>query len=148
MDTSISRSAEDTRALGRAWAVSATAGWVIALTGDLGSGKTELVKGFAVGLGVSARVHSPTFALIHEHQGTRLTLHHLDLYRLETAEAILRSGLEEYLVQPAGVSIVEWAERWFEAAPGCPQLPGRLRRVWFETTGQFERRIRYEDIGA
>ncbi|MCL4181353.1 MAG: tRNA (adenosine(37)-N6)-threonylcarbamoyltransferase complex ATPase subunit type 1 TsaE [Verrucomicrobia bacterium] len=147
MDTSISRSAEDTRGLGREWAVSATAGWVIALTGDLGSGKTELVKGFAAGLGVSARVHSPTYALIHEHQGTRLTLHHLDLYRLETAEAILRAGLEEYLVQPAGVSIVEWAERWFDAAPGCLQLPGRLRRVWFETIGPFERRIRYEDIG-
>jgi tRNA threonylcarbamoyladenosine biosynthesis protein TsaE len=134
--------------LGREWAFEAEAGWVIALTGDLGSGKTELVKGFAAGLGVTARVHSPTFALVHEHPGGRLTLYHLDLYRLETAEAIARAGLEEYLVQPAGVCLVEWAEHWFDAAPGGSRVGGKLRRVWFETMGLSERRIQYEDFGT
>jgi tRNA threonylcarbamoyladenosine biosynthesis protein TsaE len=121
---------------------------VIALTGDLGAGKTELVKGLAAGLGVTSRVQSPTYALIHEHRGGRLTLYHLDLYRLESPEAILRAGLEEYLVAPAGVSVVEWAERWLDAGPDGLRLPARLRRVWFDVLGPADRRIRYEDISA
>jgi tRNA threonylcarbamoyladenosine biosynthesis protein TsaE len=148
MVTSISNGPEQTRALGRAWSAEARAGWVIALTGDLGSGKTELVKGLADGLGVVGRVHSPTYALIHEHLEGRLILHHLDLYRLETPDAILRAGLEEYLLEPKGVSVVEWGERWFDATPGGVRTPGNLRRVWLDVIGLSERRIRYEDIGA
>jgi tRNA threonylcarbamoyladenosine biosynthesis protein TsaE len=123
-------------------------GWVIALSGDLGSGKTQLVKGLAAGLGVVERVHSPTFALMHEYHGGDIVLHHLDLYRLETREAILRAGLEEYLFLPAGVSVVEWAERWFDDAPASQRKPALLRRVWIEETGPSERLIRYEDIGS
>jgi tRNA threonylcarbamoyladenosine biosynthesis protein TsaE len=134
--------------MGREWSTEARAGWVIALTGDLGAGKTELVKGLAAGLGVTSRVQSPTYALIHEHRGGRLTLYHLDLYRLDNPEAIVRAGLGEYLIEPAGVSVVEWAERWLEGVPGALKLPVRLRRVWFDVLGPSERRIRYDDTGA
>jgi tRNA threonylcarbamoyladenosine biosynthesis protein TsaE len=85
---------------------------VIGLCGDLGAGKTQLVKGLARGLGIAARVHSPTFALVNIYNGGRLTLYHLDLYRLDTREQILAAGLEEYL-KPEGVTVIEWAERWF-----------------------------------
>ena len=93
MATFISRSPEETLQLGEQWGSEAPAGSVIGLTGDLGAGKTQLVKGIARGLGVSDRVHSPTFALLHEYRGGRLPLFHLDLYRLETHDQIAGAGL-------------------------------------------------------
>ncbi len=86
---------------------------VFALSGELGAGKTQLVKGIARGLGITARVHSPTFTLVNEYAGGRLRLFHLDLYRLETPEQILSAGLEEFL-QPDGVAVMEWAERIYD----------------------------------
>ena len=74
------------------------------------------MKGVARGLGIAARVHSPTFTLVNEYGGGRLTLFHLDLYRLETREQILTAGLEEFL-QPDGVAVIEWAESWFGKHP-------------------------------
>ena len=85
---------------------------MLGLCGELGAGKTQLVKGLARGLGIKALVHSPTFALINIYSGGRLALFHLDLFRLETREQIMAAGLEEYL-SPAGVTVIEWAERWF-----------------------------------
>lgn len=108
----ISHSPADTESLGEAWGRVARSGWVLALSGDLGAGKTQLVKGLARGLGIQERVHSPTFALVNVYTGGRLALFHLDLYRLETTAEIIAAGLEEYL-QPAGVTVIEWAERWF-----------------------------------
>ncbi len=93
----ISRSPRETESLGEQWGREARRGWVIALSGDLGAGKTQLVRGLARGLGVTARVHSPTFTLVNEYGGGRLRLFHLDLYRLETAEQIRGAGLEEFL---------------------------------------------------
>ncbi len=112
MDTSISHSPAETEALGEAWGHSAMSGLVIGLIGELGAGKTQLVRGLARGLGCSERVHSPTFALLHEYTSGRLPLFHLDLYRLDTPAAIQAAGLEEYLCQPKGVSVVEWIEHW------------------------------------
>src|SRR4051812_4481146 len=111
MATLISRSPEETFAIGEQWGRVAQRGWIIGLSGDLGAGKTQLVKGIARGLGSPARVHSPTFALLNEYEGGRLLLFHLDLYRLNDADEVLRTGLEEYLVNPNGVSVVEWVER-------------------------------------
>ena len=113
MATFISHSPAETESLGEQWGRAAQRGWVIALSGDLGAGKTQLVKGLARGLGVTMRVHSPTFTLVNEYGGGRLRLFHLDLYRLETPEQIHSAGLEEYL-QPDGVSVIEWAERLAE----------------------------------
>src|SRR5215469_12819480 len=108
----ISHSPADTEALGEKFGRSAMRGLVIALSGDLGAGKTQFVRGLARGLKISGRVHSPTFTLVNEYGGGRLRLFHLDLYRLETPEQILSAGIEEFL-KPDGVSVIEWAERLY-----------------------------------
>ena len=143
MVTRISHSPEETEALGEAWGRAAVSGLVIGLTGDLGAGKTQLVKGLARGLGVTARVHSPTFTLVNQYPGGRLPLFHLDLYRLETPAQIIAAGLEEYLEKPDGVAVVEWAEKWVEKAPGRKNY----RRVVIEILNENERRISHEDFG-
>jgi tRNA threonylcarbamoyladenosine biosynthesis protein TsaE len=143
MAISISHSPAETETLGETWGREAKRGLVIALSGDLGAGKTQLVKGIARGLGFPGRVHSPTFTLVNVYSGGSLTLFHLDLYRLETPEQILSAGVEEYL-QPEGVSVIEWAERL-----PASHLPQRnLRRVTIELVSESERRITYEDSGA
>ena len=129
--------------LGERWGREAQYGWIIGLSGDLGAGKTQLVKGLARGLGSVARVHSPTFTLVNEYSGGRLRLFHLDLYRLETREQIVAAGLEEYL-QPDGVTVIEWAERM----ANDEWRMANLRRVKFEIIGETERRITYEDTDA
>ena len=143
MATNISHSPAETEALGEAWGRAATRGLVIALSGDLGAGKTQLVKGLARGLGITTRVHSPTFTLVNVYTGGRLTLFHLDLYRLETREQILSAGVEEYL-RPDGVAVIEWAERMSNDAFRMENL----RRVNIEVLNENERQISYEDPGA
>src|SRR5437660_8102504 len=136
MATSISHSPSETEALGETWGRVAQSGLVLGLSGDLGAGKTQLVKGLARGLAITQRVHSPTFALVNIYAGGRLTLFHLDLYRLETREQILAAGLEEYLT-PDGVTVIEWAERWFgemrsslsSPAPPLEERAGERRPV-------------------
>ena len=118
MGTFISRSPEDTAALGEQWGREALPGWFIGLSGELGAGKTQLVKGLARGLGCPGRVHSPTFALVNTYEGGRLPLVHLDLYRLETVQQIVSAGLEEYLRDAPRVTVIEWAERWFNTERG------------------------------
>ena len=145
MATFISHSPAETESLGEEWGRAAQRGLVVALTGDLGAGKTQLVKGIARGLGVEARVHSPTFTLVNEYRSGRLQLFHLDLYRLETSAQILSAGLEDYL-QPDGVAVIEWAERLFEHGVRSAEC-GILRIVKIETLGETERRITYEDSG-
>jgi tRNA threonylcarbamoyladenosine biosynthesis protein TsaE len=144
MGTSISHSPSETEALGEAWGRTARSGLILGLSGDLGAGKTQLVKGLARGLGITQRVHSPTFALVNIYTGGRLTLFHLDLYRLETREQILAAGLEEYLT-PDGVTVIEWAERWFGNDRG---KNSEVRWVKIEALAEMERRITYEDFGA
>lgn len=143
MATFTSHSTADTESLGESWGRCASNGLVIALTGDLGAGKTQLVRGIARGLGVASRVHSPTFTLVNEYTGGRLRLFHLDLYRLETIGQVHSAGIEEYL-QPEGVAVIEWAER----LPDDEFRSARLRRVNIEIVGETERRITYEDTGA
>ena len=131
----ISHSAEETIAFGRQLAGSLRAGDVLALTGDLGAGKTCLVKGLAAGLNITHAVTSPTFTLIHEYRGGRLPLAHIDLYRLATASEAVNIGIEEYL-SGAGVTVIEWAER-IESL-----LPAQTKRIRLtaldETTRQIE----------
>ena len=144
----ISHSPAETESLGERWGREAQHGLVIALSGDLGAGKTQLVKGLARGLGVTSRVHSPTFTLLNEYSGGRLRLFHLDLYRLETRAQILGAGLEEYL-QPDGLTVIEWAERVNEELRmKNAEDPRRVRQVKFEVLSETERRITYEDFGV
>jgi tRNA threonylcarbamoyladenosine biosynthesis protein TsaE len=147
MATNISHSPTETESLGETWGREAKLGLVVALSGDLGAGKTQLVKGLARGLGITTRVHSPTFTLVNVYTGGRLTLFHLDLYRLKTPEQILSAGIEEYL-KPNGVTVIEWAERWFGSPPLDPRPSTLFRSVTIETVNETERRISYEDSGA
>jgi tRNA threonylcarbamoyladenosine biosynthesis protein TsaE len=112
-----------TRALGERLGIAAAAGDVIALSGPLGVGKTELARGVARGLGVVGPVSSPTFILIAEHEG-RLPLFHLDGYRLDGPEDALGAGLLDER-RAEGVTVVEWAER-LEAALPAGRLEIRL----------------------
>jgi tRNA threonylcarbamoyladenosine biosynthesis protein TsaE len=145
MATFISHNPAETEALGECLGRAAERGLVIALSGELGAGKTRLVGGLARGLGITARVHSPTFTLVNEYGGGRLRLFHLDLYRLETPAQIRSAGLEEFL-QPEGVTVVEWAEKL--EAGGWQLGAGKIRKVKIEITGETERRIVYDDSGA
>ena len=143
MATFISHSPAETEALGEKLGRTVARGQVIALSGDLGAGKTQFVRGLARGLGFAGRVHSPTFTLVNEYGGGRLKLFHLDLYRLETAEQVRSAGIEEYL-SPDGVSVIEWAERILN-----PGLKIRnLLSVKFEIVGESERKIIYDYSGA
>lgn len=144
MVTCISHSPEQTLALGEAWGRVAEPGWVIGLTGQLGTGKTQLIKGLARGLGITAPVLSPTFVLVHEYPGGRLPLYHLDLYRLNGPEEIIAAGLEEYLRRPDAVVAIEWVERWVGSEGWLP-APRLFRRVWLEDLDFTRRRIGYED---
>jgi tRNA threonylcarbamoyladenosine biosynthesis protein TsaE len=149
MVTNISHSPADTLALGEAWGQAVEPGTLIGLQGDLGAGKTQLVKGLARGLRIAARVVSPTFALINVYSDGRLPLAHLDLYRLETTQQIRAAGLEEYL-SPQGVTVIEWAERWFGGRPDKLAAKGLRLLRWVEIApvSESERRICYEDFSA
>ncbi len=106
----ITRSVDETEALGHRLAAELAPDGLLLLFGDLGSGKTVLVRGLARALGLAAEeIQSPTYTLIHEHEGPRGNLVHLDLYRLEPEE-IAPLGLDELLAGP-GIKAVEWAER-------------------------------------
>ena len=141
----ISHSPAETESLGESWGRDAQSGLVIALSGDLGAGKTQLVRGLARGLGVTTRVHSPTFTLVNEYNSGRLKLFHLDLYRLETPEQLYSAGIEEFL-KPDGVAVIEWAERLEDGR--WKMEDGTLRKVRIEVLSETERRIIYEDSRA
>jgi len=105
----LSRNAEETQQVGRVIGQAAQPGDVYLLTGPLGAGKTCLTQGIAQGLGVDGYVRSPTFVLKTQYRG-RLTLHHMDLYRIENSLEAWDIGLEEQLGDD-GVCVVEWADR-------------------------------------
>ena len=92
-------------------------GDVVGLAGELGSGKTWLTKGIALGLGVNPKtiVTSPSFTLVNEYQG-RAALYHMDVYRLGSLDEVLSAGIEE-TVHTGGVVVLEWADRWPEILP-------------------------------
>lgn len=139
-----SRSREETSALGAAFGQKAKGGEVIALIGELGTGKTQFVQGLAAGLGIdSTTVNSPTFTLVQTYEG-RLPLIHVDLYRLENQKEVDTLGLEEYL-EGKGVAAVEWAENGGEVLPHgrltitILDLEADVREIKIEATDQTHR---------
>jgi tRNA threonylcarbamoyladenosine biosynthesis protein TsaE len=114
----ISHSPAETFELAMQIAEGLAAGTVILLSGDLGAGKTVFAKGIAAGLGIDpADVSSPSFTLINTHEGRR-TLHHIDLYRLDGADAG-RLGIDEMMDDPGAITVIEWAERLSSAPAGA-----------------------------
>jgi tRNA threonylcarbamoyladenosine biosynthesis protein TsaE len=128
----LTRNEDETAAAGERLAAALRAGDVVMLYGELGAGKTAFVRGLARGLGApESDVSSPTFTIVQEYAG-RLTLYHVDLYRLEPKE-VDDLGLEE-LVSGDGVVAIEWAERWHGR-------PDDAIEVTLEHAGEDERRI-------
>ncbi|MBI4886397.1 MAG: tRNA (adenosine(37)-N6)-threonylcarbamoyltransferase complex ATPase subunit type 1 TsaE [Acidobacteria bacterium] len=114
----MTRSEDETHEVARAFAATLAAGDVVLLSGTLGAGKTAFVRGLASGLGIDpGEVSSPTFTLVHEYRGGRLTLYHADLYRLDRAAAD-DLGLEE-MGCADGVLAIEWPDRLTYEMPGA-----------------------------
>jgi len=132
--TFISNSPDETEAFGRRFAEKIKPGDVIALTGGLGSGKTQFVKGLAAGLSAATAATSPTFTLIHEYSGGRLPIYHLDFFRVEDRQSAERLGLDDYFFGD-GVSVIEWADRF----PGL--IPETARWISFEVKSETQRAI-------
>ena len=130
-----SRSDRETVRLGRELGRLLGAGDVVALGGELGSGKTCFTKGLAQGLGVAPHVvvTSPSFSLLNEYEG-RVTLYHMDAYRLERLSDFLSAGMEE-VFHEGGVAAVEWGDRWPEI------FPDRTVTVTFRIVDETVRQI-------
>jgi tRNA threonylcarbamoyladenosine biosynthesis protein TsaE len=125
----------ETEAWGRDLAAALEPGDVVLLSGELGAGKTCLVKGIAAGLGIDPRtVHSPTFIMVNRYPGS-VDLNHVDLYRLEEGEDFSDLSLDE-LFAGDGITVVEWSERLPDAARPTPRL-----EILLEPTGENRRRI-------
>jgi tRNA threonylcarbamoyladenosine biosynthesis protein TsaE len=132
--TFISNSADETESFGHRFARNVKAGDVLALTGDLGSGKTQFVRGLVAAIGATTPATSPTFTLIHEYSGGRLPIYHFDFFRIEDRSSAERLGLDEYFFGD-GVSVIEWADRF-------PDLvPENARWISFETKSETQRAI-------
>ncbi|MDR1064828.1 MAG: tRNA (adenosine(37)-N6)-threonylcarbamoyltransferase complex ATPase subunit type 1 TsaE [Oscillospiraceae bacterium] len=127
----------DTERAGRELAARLYPGAVVALRGGLGAGKTVFTRGLARGLGVTARIVSPTFNIVNEYDG-RLPLFHFDMYRISGAEELFGIGFEEYLDR-GGVVCVEWSELVAEV------LPSDAVRVTIEITGGDTRKIKIDE---
>jgi tRNA threonylcarbamoyladenosine biosynthesis protein TsaE len=132
--TFISNSPAETEAIGRQLAEEVDAGFVLALKGELGSGKTLFTRGLVAGLGSSAAVTSPTFTIVHEYQGGRLPVYHFDFFRLENREAAARLGLDDYFFGD-GLSVIEWADRFPEL------VPEQARWISFKIKSECQRAI-------
>lgn len=147
------RSADQTRRLGEALGAMAQPGDVLLLVGELGTGKTTFVQGFARGLGVHETPTSPSYTLMHEYRG-RLPLLHADLYRLDRAQEIVDLGLDEML-EPPWVALIEWGEKAgpvagsdyleiemaAEADVDCRSVTLRPIGVWVHRMREIERTV-------
>ena len=134
----ITRSAEETRALGKRLAGRLQPGDVLLLEGDLGAGKSELTRGIAGGLGVTETVTSPSFTILNVYESGRCPLYHFDWYRLESSDELYELGMDEYLGGD-GIAVVEWPGR-------CPDaVPEGAVRIRMTAAGDNERIIESEE---
>lgn len=134
------RSAIETRKVGKRIGETLRGGSLIALFGEFGSGKTCMAQGIAAGLGVKEDcVSSPSFVVIKEYQG-RLPLYHIDFFRLQTAEEIESTGYSEYICGE-GVAVIEWADRIEEV------LPEKYLGIELTISGKNKRYILFKPVG-
>jgi tRNA threonylcarbamoyladenosine biosynthesis protein TsaE len=112
---------------------------MVILRGDLGAGKTTLVKGIAEGFAAAPQedVTSPTFTLVHEYRGPAITIVHIDLYRIETERELLTLGIDDLRAEPGSILLVEWGEKFQQITA---QSDGEIS---ITRTGESDRRIIY-----
>lgn len=137
----ISKSIKDTLDIGRVIAKNLKKGDIICLFGQLGSGKTILTKGIALGLGVKPReIISPSFVLIRQYPKAKLPFYHFDLYRLNSLKEILNLGYEEYFYGNA-VTVIEWADRLKNL------IPKECLKVELSIIGYIKRKVEFSAYG-
>ncbi|HVH88816.1 MAG TPA: tRNA (adenosine(37)-N6)-threonylcarbamoyltransferase complex ATPase subunit type 1 TsaE [Terriglobales bacterium] len=131
------RSPEETVTVGRELSAVLRPGQMIVLRGNLGAGKTTLVKGVAEGFDAARQedVTSPTFNLVHEYRGPEVTLFHLDLYRIDTERELMTLAIDDLRSEPGGILLVEWGEKFQEISN---QSNGEIA---IEGTSESDRRI-------
>lgn len=132
-------SEEETIALGRTLATSLTPPKLVVLRGELGAGKTTLIKGIAEGFRSASEedVTSPTFTLVHEYRGPEVVVYHIDLYRVDTARELETLGIDD-LISENSVLLIEWGEKFARF------LRERDVEIALERLGENDRRIRVE----
>lgn len=139
----ITKSARQTQKLGEKIGHGLKPGAIIALYGDLGSGKTTFIQGLARGLGIKKRIISPTFVFVRQYQVTNyqspVTFYHIDLYRVEKFEDTKGLGLEEIFADQNGVIAIEWAEKIKKI------LPKKRIDIQFNYLNQGERKITIDE---
>ena len=137
----VTHSAEETIALGRSLAYSLAPPKVVLLRGDLGAGKTTLVKGIAAAFDAAHEedVTSPTFTLIHEYRGPRVNVYHVDLYRIDTLRQLETLGLDDLMVENS-ILLLEWGEKFQRF------VDERDVEIQLERLGENERRIRISSL--
>jgi len=135
--TFISNSPTETEAVGRQLAENVRVGSVLALQGELGSGKTLFTKGFMAGMGSNAAVSSPTFTIVHEYRDGRLPVYHFDFFRVENCRSLARLGLDDYFFGD-GVSVIEWADRFPDF------IPEQALWILFEMKSENQRAITFQ----
>lgn len=136
-ETFITKSPEETEALGEALSKKFVPGDIIGLVGDLGGGKTRFVRGVARGFNAKGFIKSPSFTIINIYEGGRLPLYHIDLYRIAGSGDLHSAGIEEF-IYAEGVSVIEWADRLAGLLEECRYV------IRFSYTGETERAIEIE----
>ena len=133
----ITHSADETIALGRELAPVLRQMRIVILHGDLGAGKTTLVKGIAEALRAASQndVASPTFTLIHEYRGPEVAVYHVDLYRIETERGLATLGLDELFAAEGSLVLIEWGEKFPRLIAECDA------EIRIERVGEQERRV-------
>jgi tRNA threonylcarbamoyladenosine biosynthesis protein TsaE len=130
----LSNSVEETRRVGAQLAATARAGDIFALSGELGTGKTELVRGFVAALSDSCAVRSPSFTIVNIYETPAFPVFHFDFYRIKKAEELIEIGFNEY-IQGEGVCFIEWADLFPQA------IPTDARQIQFIDKGNGQRFI-------
>ena len=143
----ISHSPDQTRAIGALVGKVVPRGSLLLLSGDIGAGKTTFVQGLARPMQTGDQIQSPTFTIVAEHagtgaDGTSLRLYHVDLSRLEGDNDLDSIGLDEYLADPDGITVIEWPER------GRDWLPEEYLLIDLQTVADSKRNLRMTPYGA
>ena len=131
---------KETEAFGLAFAETLVPGSVVALSGDLGAGKTTLTQAIARGLGIKSPVTSPTFLILQEYKEGRLPLYHFDVYRLSGSDDLYELGFEDYLFGD-GICVIEWADLIEDQLPA-----GSIRICIKYGTAENERIYQIEEL--